>query len=183
MDPIHAVIAMLASCTAMVSPVVTTAIDPDHAPAEEYVYAVDGVLCTAMRCMLDDDLGATMCCVRAIHATFPYRPTRKTRTKTTAIDAEPERLTPADVKAGLAAVRPRIDGCRDRYGGRDPRESVKVRVRITPEGATAEVTVVPREDEGEARHPAFERCVVTAMARARFRRSQTGATFSYPVWR
>jgi hypothetical protein len=133
-------------------------------PPPEYVYAVDGVTCTATQCMRDDPtVMYSACCVRAIHREFPDPPKRL-----------PVTLGADDVKAGIAAIRDSINACQD-YPGEGV---VKMRVDVAPSGAvTAAVADPPSGDD------AFDTCLAAAFRRAHFPESRGGVRIKYPILR
>jgi len=148
-------------------------------PPPEYVYAVDGVMCTVMQCMLDDPTVAySMCCVRAIHTEFPYPPPKR--------KPPPDSLTTEDVKKGIRPIRGHIDACREKYPGRGVRalfrgtrgSTVKIRVVVAPSGTVESAFADPPSGDD-----AIDACLSAAFRRARFRASETGVGFRYPIAR
>ncbi|HUQ03260.1 MAG TPA: hypothetical protein VM261_12245 [Kofleriaceae bacterium] len=196
MDLWRVIAAAIASCNGAMQ--VALAPPPDELPAaEEYVYAVDGVTCTVMQCMVDDaELAWSMCCVRAIHTEFPYPPPK--RKPPPPPGSPPETLSRDDVVRGIAAIRDEIDVCRDR---RSPRRkdgvrpsdagasagTLKVSVVVSPDGTVESASETETETETQtetaSRDAAFDACVLTAFRRAHFPRSLTGSRFRYPVAR
>lgn len=163
------VAAAIASCNG--------AIERNLLPPPEYVYVVDGVMCTVMQCMLDDsDVAISMCCVRAIHTEFPYPPKRKPPRPP---GAPPETLTSADVKTSIAPIYGRLDACREKYPGpATPGVTMKVHVVVAPSGAVESSTADPPSGDD-----AFDACATAAFRRARFPASEKGASFRYPFFR
>lgn len=171
MDILRLLTAAIAACAG--------AAERNLLPPPEYVYAVDGVACTVMQCMLDDPaVMHSSCCVRAIHAEFPYPPPKRTKPPP---GSPPETLVRDQVAAGIAAVRARFEGCRSKHGeARDPsaRPTVRLRVVVAPDGSVESAELEPPSGD-----PSFDACIVAAARRARFAKSLKGVRFAYPVQR
>ena len=90
----------------------------------------------------------------------------------TALADAPDHLGRDDVRAGVAAVRPRIDACARHAASAD--DLVKAAVRIAPSGQVTSVVIkeTPSADLGT--------CVAEALQTASFRATPSGGAFSYP---
>ncbi|MBA2541977.1 MAG: protein kinase [Deltaproteobacteria bacterium] len=83
----------------------------------------------------------------------------------------PESLDRAMISQAVAGVKSRVTSCGDKSPAKG---SVKVSVKVTPDGSVENVTVKTTPD------PALGACVAAAVKRARFPRTQSGGTFGYP---
>lgn len=148
-------------------------------PPPEYVYAVDGVTCTVMQCMLDDPaVMYSSCCVRAIHTEFPYPPPKRVKPPP---GSPPETLVRDQVAAGIAGVRGRFEGCRSKHGeARDAgaRSTIRLRVVVAPDGSVESAELDPASAD-----PPFDACIIAAARHARFAKSLKGVRFAYPIRR
>ena len=83
----------------------------------------------------------------------------------------PEALDRTMIVQGVGPVKTRVLACGDKT---QRKGLVKVSVKVKPDGNVGSVEV------RQTPHQALGSCVATAMARARFARTQAGGTFSYP---
>jgi hypothetical protein len=83
----------------------------------------------------------------------------------------PDQLDKSMISAGVAAVKGRAIACGNRSSAKGV---VKVGVKVNPDGSVAAVTVKEQPDA------TLGGCVAGAMRSARFARTQTGGSFSYP---
>ena len=81
----------------------------------------------------------------------------------------PEKLTRGDITAGVNKVRPSVTGCSSKGKG-----EVKVTVKVAGSGSVDSVTVK------SAPNAALGTCVSSAVKKAKFAKTQQGATFTYP---
>jgi hypothetical protein len=148
-------------------------------PPPERVYAVDGVMCTVMQCMLDDPaVMHTMCCVRAIHTEFPYPPRKKPKPPP---GSPPETLAREHVVTGMAPVKAHLAGCQSKHGAAHDgavRERLRLRMVVAPDGTVEHAALDP--PSADAR---FDACILAAAQRARFATSREGVRFAYPITR
>jgi len=75
------------------------------------------------------------------------------------------------IAEGVGPVKAKVMSCGDKSAAKG---TVKVSVKVNPDGSIAAVTLKQTPD------PGLGSCVVGAMQRARFRKTQTGGTFGYP---
>lgn len=83
----------------------------------------------------------------------------------------PERLSRADIEAGLQSINGRLNSCGSRHGISG---AVTLKLKISSEGKVQKSA----SNKGEAE---FKSCVSNILQKARFATSQKGATLSYPV--
>jgi predicted Zn finger-like uncharacterized protein len=83
----------------------------------------------------------------------------------------PDQLDKSMISAGVAAVKGRAIACGNKSAAKG---IVKVGVKVNPDGSVASVSVKDTPDG------ALGTCVAGAMRSARFARTQTGGSFSYP---
>ncbi len=83
----------------------------------------------------------------------------------------PEDLQKADISAGIAKVRGRVEGCAAKSNAKG---TVKVSVKVAGGGSVSSVTVKESPD------PALGSCVAAAIQKATFNKTQNGGSFSYP---
>lgn len=87
--------------------------------------------------------------------------------------ALPEKLSPGDVKTGMAAVKARVQGCYDKY---QQAGAVKIKAKIEPDG-----TVSTAEASGEFAGTDTGTCVANAVKNAKFpKTSGQGLAITYP---
>ena len=83
----------------------------------------------------------------------------------------PESLDRGMISAGVAAVKGRANAC----GAQSSKKgTVRVSVKVNPDGSVASVTVKESPD------PALGNCVAGAMQRAHFQKTLSGGSFGYP---
>ncbi len=119
--------------------------------------------CDEVACVLANYEGA--CCAKF---RSPRRPAASPRSPSTDL---PEALDRQSISNGIAAVKARAAACADRSPATG---QVKVRVHV---GANGRVTSVAVEITPDA---ALGSCVMAAVERAVFPRTQNGGVFSYP---
>jgi TonB family protein len=83
----------------------------------------------------------------------------------------PEDLQKADISAGIAKVRSRVEGCAAKSNAKG---TVKVSVKVAGNGSVSSVTVKQSPDSTLAS------CVQSAVTKATFTKTQHGGSFSYP---
>lgn len=81
----------------------------------------------------------------------------------------PEKLTRSDITSGINKVRSSVTACSSRGSG-----EVKVTVKVQGSGSVADVSVK------SAPNAALGSCVASAVKKAKFTKTQEGATFTYP---
>jgi TonB family protein len=81
----------------------------------------------------------------------------------------PEKLTRSDITAGINKVRSGVTGCSSKGSG-----EVKVTVKVEGSGSVGDVSVK------SAPNAALGTCVANAVKKAKFAKTQEGATFTYP---
>jgi TonB family protein len=81
----------------------------------------------------------------------------------------PEKLTRSDITAGINKVRGGVTGCSSKGSG-----EVKVTVKVDGSGSVGDVSVK------SAPNAALGTCVANAVKKAKFAKTQQGATFTYP---
>jgi hypothetical protein len=95
-------------------------------------------------------------------------------TQSPAVESEvalPESLDRTMISAGIANVKARITACRETSSAIG---KVKIKVLVRPDGAVDDVTVETTPDAQ------LSACVVEAIQRAHFSKTQAGGSFSYP---
>jgi len=85
--------------------------------------------------------------------------------------ALPAELSQAEISKGMARIKSKIDVCAARSQAQG---TVTVAVKVTGSGVVDEVKVKQTPDS------ALAACVVGAVQKAAFARTQKGGTFSYP---
>ena len=124
--------------------------------------------CDEVSCVLNNYEGA--CCL-------PFKKGGKTTVKPPVqIGEKPkgdvaESLDRGMISAGGAAIKARAIGC---GAASSKKGTVKVSVKVNPDGSVASVTVKESPD------PALGNCVAGAMQRARFQKTVSGGSFGYP---
>jgi TonB family protein len=83
----------------------------------------------------------------------------------------PEALDRTMIANGVGPVKARVMSCGDKSSAKG---TVKVSVKVNPDGSIASVSVKSTPD------PGLGSCVQGAMSKARFQKTQTGGTFGYP---
>lgn len=81
----------------------------------------------------------------------------------------PEKLTRSDITTGINKVRSGVTGCSSKGSG-----EVKVTVKVDGSGSVGDVSVK------SAPNAALGTCVANAVKKAKFAKTQDGATFTYP---
>jgi predicted Zn finger-like uncharacterized protein len=82
----------------------------------------------------------------------------------------PEKPTRGDITSGIGKVRGRVNSCGDKHGGSG---TVKVKMKI---GGSGKVQSAQASGGGSA----LRSCVVSAVKRAKFKKTQKGMTVTYP---
>lgn len=90
---------------------------------------------------------------------------------TTLASADPESLDRASISAAMNAVKPDVKACGNATKAKG---SVKVAVKVLPSGEIESAEAKASPD------PALGECVVTAVKKAKFPKTQKGGSFSYP---
>ena len=115
--------------------------------------------CDEVSCVLDDYRGA--CCAKLRREGVAPPPK----------SALPEALDRAMIATGIQAVRAQVDSCRTSSSAKG---KVKVTIRVDFSGSVTEVVVLTTPDAG------LGSCVASAVAKAKFDKTRTGGSFSYP---
>jgi hypothetical protein len=132
---------------------------PGPKPRRDVPVVAESAPCDEVSCVLSNYEGT--CCDK-------FRPAR---TRSPAPSALPEFLGRNAVATGIAAVRPEITACGRRAAAT---VTVKVRVHVSPAGRVARALVDGTVD------PLLGECVIAAISKATFERTQRGGSFSYP---
>jgi outer membrane biosynthesis protein TonB len=115
--------------------------------------------CDEVACVLSHYEQA--CCAKYKPAHDDFKPT----------SGIPDELTRPMVRAAVAVVKPRISACNDKVHATG---TVKLAVTVDGEGSVSSV------DVAEAPDPTLGNCVAAAMRGAKFGKSKSGGTFTYP---
>jgi molybdenum cofactor biosynthesis protein B len=127
------------------------------APSDHPEPVADG--CDEVSCVLSHY--EQSCCARYKPAQEQFKPSSGT----------PDELTRPMVKAAVATVKPRISACNDKLQAKG---TVKLAVSVDGEGNVSSVDVADTPD------PTLGSCVAAAMRAAKFGKSKTGGSFTYP---
>lgn len=138
-------------------------------PVETPAVPVDAAVATTPPA--DDDCDETACvlskydrpcCAKYKPAATDFQPR---------VGGLPEALDKPMVRAGVSTIKARVVTCGDKNPGAG---TVKIAVTVSPDGAVTDASVV------DAPSPALGECVAGAMKSAKFGKSVTGGTFTYP---
>ncbi len=119
--------------------------------------AADGEPCDEVTCLVD----GRGCCGK-VKSNLPVEPEIDT--------SLPERLARNDVNVGLAKVEGRLNSCGVRF---EVSGVVKLKLKISPEGKVTKSSA----NKGDAD---FQRCISAMLKKARFAKTQQGASLTYP---
>jgi len=122
--------------------------------------------CDEVSCVLSNYEGA--CCAKYRKGPAP-KPTNPIGEKPRS--DVPESLDRGMIAEGVGPVKGKVMSCGDKSSSKG---TVKVSVKVNPDGGVASVSVKATPD------PGLGSCVAGAMQRARFKKTQTGGTFGYP---
>ncbi len=128
-------------------------VDPDDITVKP-----DPVMCDEVTCVLSNYEGA--CCMK-------YRKGKLAIER----DEVPEALDRLLITEGINVVKPAVIACGDKHPAQG---TVKVSVKVAPSGTPESVTLK------QSPNPGLGSCVVSAIKKARFARTQAGGSFSYP---
>ena len=146
-------------------PVTVAKVDPKK-PVEKPVEKPAAGGCDEVSCVLSNYEGA--CCAK-------YKKGGSTKptgtTPPAANSGLPESLDRGMIAEGVGPVKAKVMSCGDKSSAKG---TVKVSVKVNPDGGVASVSVKATPD------PGLGNCVSSAMSRARFKKTQTGGTFGYP---
>jgi serine/threonine protein kinase len=123
--------------------------------------------CDEVSCVLNNYEGE--CCTKfkkksAERSSAPSASTRNA-------DDLPEFLDRAMISDGVAKVKARVTACGDKSSAKG---QVKVKVQVGPDGRVTNTSIATAPD------PALASCVQAAMAKATFKRTQNGGSFTFP---
>jgi predicted Zn finger-like uncharacterized protein len=152
--------------TTVKKPDVVAKVDPKKDPPKPD--SKPGGQCDEVSCVLSNYEGA--CCAKFKKGgTTPAKPTVQIGEKPRS--DVPEALDRTMIANGVGPVKARVMACGDKSSAKG---TVKVSVKVNPDGSIASVSVKQTPDA------ALGSCVAGAMQRARFQKTQTGGTFGYP---
>lgn len=120
----------------------------------------------------DDECDETACVLSKYEKACcaKYKPAETTDIAPRAGDT-PETLDKTMVRAGVNGVKPKVQKCGEKIAAKG---TVKISMTVSPEGAVTEASVADSPDA------ALGQCVVAAMKLAKFGKSLSGASFTYP---
>jgi len=142
--------------------------DRIDAVASPPISAPAGFTCDEVSCLLLDkaEREHNSCCAKFSHRAVP----KPALTEQAAGDL-PESLDRSTISAAVATIKGRVITCGDKSSAKG---TVKVSVKVNPDGSVSSVTVKDTPD------PGLGSCVAAAMQRARFAKTQNGGSFGYP---
>lgn len=130
-------------------------------PPAELVPAPVEANCDEVSCILDHYKLACCKAYKPIEAPPAIRPA----------SALPDQLDRQMVQQGLAPMKPAVIACGERFGVRG---TVKLAVKVSPDGKVTSVSVTATPDE------ALGACAATAVGKASFGATENGGSFNYP---
>lgn len=143
---------------AVPAPTPTPAPAPAPAPVAASNTADDGEVCDEVLCLVE----GKGCCGKA----------RKLAASEPEVDTSlPERLSRADIATGLKKINGRLNSCGARH---ETTGVVTLKLKISPEGKV-------KSSSTNKGHVEFQSCIGKTLSKARFARTQEGASLSYPV--
>jgi hypothetical protein len=147
--------------TPVPTPTPTPAPTPAPAPVETKSETVssDGEVCDEVLCLVE----GRGCCGKVGKKAADAEPEVDT--------SLPERLSRADIDKGLKKINGRLNSCGARHGTTGV---VTMKLKISPEGKVQKSSTSTGGAE-------FQSCVGKTLSKARFTRTQEGASLSYPV--
>jgi len=146
---------------------------PTSAPPPPKEAPSDPNSCDEVSCVLNNYEGA--CCNKfrkgGAKPSGSSPPSGGTAPKPAGSSDLPSGLDRSMISEGVAKVKARVQGCGDKSNAKG---TVKVSVKVTPDGSVSAVTVKETPDGG------LGACVQSAMQRATFKKTQNGGSFSFP---